>query len=149
VRTLGCINEKLVYGSTSSKLAAESAGMWQRYIIHRSENMSISGSEIAMPQSVSMKLSIHTSYTLAVDNDYMIICTILLIIQQQLGHVYGELQWSVNDIWSCKWVNWEVICLLLFITNVLVALIGKRTSDRVEAPCWEWKSTECQWFLVL
>jgi len=38
VGKLGYINERLVYGSTCSELPAESAGMSQRYIIHRSEN---------------------------------------------------------------------------------------------------------------
>ena len=67
--------------------------------------MCISGSEIETPQSFWIQLSIHTNYTLAVNNDYMIICTKLLTIQQQLGHVYGERQWSVNNFWSCKQVN--------------------------------------------
>jgi len=42
VSKLGYINEKLVYGDTFSELPAESAGMSQRYIIHRSENMCFS-----------------------------------------------------------------------------------------------------------
>jgi len=49
-----------------------------------------------------MQLSIDRMCTLAVNNDYMIICTKLLSIKQQLGHVYGECEWSVNDLWSCK-----------------------------------------------
>ena len=90
VRMLGYMNEKLVYGSTCGKLPAESAGMWQRYIIHHSQKMCISGWEIEKPQSFWMQLSIHTNYTLAVNNDYTIICTKLLPIQQQLGHDYGS-----------------------------------------------------------
>ena len=49
--------------------------------------MFFSSSEIAMTQSFCMQLSIVTNYTLAVNNDYMIICTKLLSIKQQLGHV--------------------------------------------------------------
>jgi len=89
VRKLGYIDEKLEYGSTCGKLPAESAGMWQDYVIHRSETRCISGSKFEMTQSFWIQLSIHTNYTLAVNNDYMIICTKLLTIQQQLGHVSG------------------------------------------------------------
>jgi len=64
--------------------------------------MFISGSEIEMPQSFWMQLSIHPNYALAVYNDYVIICTKLLTIQQHVGHVYGERQWSVNEFWSSK-----------------------------------------------
>ena len=102
VSKLGYINEKLVYESTCSELPAESAGMSQRYVIHRSENMCFSWSEIDMPQRFCMQLSIDTNYTLAVNNDYMIICTELLTIQQQLGHVDGKHRWSINDCWSRK-----------------------------------------------
>ena len=35
-----------------------------------------------------MPLSIDSNYTLAVNNDYMIVCTKLLSIKQQLGHVF-------------------------------------------------------------
>jgi len=100
VRKLGYINEKLVYGSTCGKLPAESTGMWQRYVIHCLENMCISWSGIETPECFWMQLSIHPHYTLAVNNDYMIICTKLLPIQQQLEYVFGEHQWSVNDFWS-------------------------------------------------
>ena len=51
----------------------------------------------------------------------MIICTKLLTIQQLLGHIYGERHWSVNDFWTCKQLNWEAICSLLSIINVLPA----------------------------
>jgi hypothetical protein len=78
VGKLSYINEKLVYGSTCSELAAESAEMLQRYVIHCSENMSFSWSEIDPPQIFCMQLSIDTKYTLAVNNDYMIICSTLL-----------------------------------------------------------------------
>jgi len=102
VSKLGYINEKLVYGSTCSELPAERTGMSQRYVIHPSENMYFSWSEIDTPQSFCMQLSIDRNCTLAVNNDYMIICTKLLSIKQQLGHVYGECEWSINDLWSCK-----------------------------------------------
>jgi hypothetical protein len=75
VRKLGYINKKLVDRSTCSELPAESAGLSQRYVIHRSENMCISGSEIDTPQSFWMQLGIETNYTLAVNNDHTIICT--------------------------------------------------------------------------
>ena len=95
--------------------------------------MCISGSDIEMPQSFWIQLSIHTNYKLAVNNDCMIICTKLLTIQQLLGHIYGEGHWSVNDIWTCKQLNWEAICLLLSIINVLPAFIGQTDSDTVTA----------------
>jgi len=49
-----------------------------------------------------MQLSIDTYYTLAVNNDYMIVCTKLLSIKQQLGHGYAECEWSINDFWTSK-----------------------------------------------
>jgi len=64
--------------------------------------MFFSGSQIETPQIFRMQLSSHTDYTLAVNINYMIIYTKLIIIQQQLGHGYGECQWSVNDYWSCQ-----------------------------------------------
>jgi hypothetical protein len=76
-----------------------------------------------------MQLSIDTNYSLAVNNDYTIIWTILCSMNQQLRHVYGECESTVNDCWSCKQVNWKASCMLLFITYVLAALIGKRTCD--------------------
>ena len=100
--TLGYINIKLVYGSTCSELPAESSGMSQHYVIHRPENMFFSWSENDTPESCCMQLSIDTNCTLAVNNDYMINCKKLLSIKQQLGHVYGECELSVNDFWSCK-----------------------------------------------
>jgi len=105
------INEKLVYGSTCSKLPAESAGMSQRYNIHRSENMRFSWSENDTPQSFCMQLSIDTNCTLAVNNDYMIICTKLLSKKQQLGHVCGEYEWSVNNFGLVsKFIGKRVAC---------------------------------------
>jgi hypothetical protein len=74
VSKLGYFNEKLVYGSTCSELPAEHAGMSQRLVIHRSENMSFSCEDLDMPQSFCMQLSIDKICTLAVNNDYMIIC---------------------------------------------------------------------------
>jgi len=149
VRKLGYIDEKWVYGSTCGKLPAESAGMWQPYVIHRSEIMCIGGSDIEMPQSFSIQLSIHTNYKLAVNNEYMIICTKLLTIQQRLGHIYRERHWSVNNIWSWKQLNWETICSLLSILNVLPAFIGITDSDTVTASFWTWASMEHLRFLVL
>jgi hypothetical protein len=49
-----------------------------------------------------MKLSIDTTCTLAVNNDYMIIYSKLLSIKQLLGNVYGESKWRVNEFRSCK-----------------------------------------------
>jgi len=49
-----------------------------------------------------MQLSIDTNYTLAVNNNYMIICTKLVFIKQQWGHAYGECEWSINNVWSCN-----------------------------------------------
>jgi hypothetical protein len=101
----GYIKEKLVYRFKCGKLPAESAGMKQRYVMYRSENTSISRSETETPQTIWIQQSIHTNYTFAVNNDYMIICTTRLTIKQQLAHVHGECQWNVNDFWSCKQVN--------------------------------------------
>jgi len=95
--------------------------------------MCISGSDIEMPQSFWMQLSIHTNCKLAVNNDNMIICTKLLTIEQLLGHIDGERHWSVNDCWTCKQLNSEAICLLLSIINVLPAFIGKTDSNMVTA----------------
>jgi len=53
-RKLDYTNEKLVYGSTCDKLSAEITDMWQHYVINRSQNMCISGSEIEMAQSFWM-----------------------------------------------------------------------------------------------
>ena len=63
--------------------------------------MCISGADIDTPQSFWIQLSIHTNYRVAVNNDYMIICTKLLTIQQVLQYIYGERQWGVNDFWTC------------------------------------------------
>ena len=63
--------------------------------------MCISGSDIETPQSFWIQLSIHTNSILAVNNDYMIVCTKLLTIQQLLGHIYGERHGRVNDFWTC------------------------------------------------
>jgi hypothetical protein len=129
VSALGYINEKLGYWSTCSELPAESTGMSQHYVIHCSENMCVSWTEIDTRQSFCMQLSIDTNYTLAVNNKYMIICTKLCYIKEQLEHFYGECESSVNNCWSCESVNWNVSCMLLFITYVLAACIGKWTSD--------------------
>jgi hypothetical protein len=59
VRKFCYINEKLVYGSICCELPAEKAEMSQRYIIHRSEDMSFSGSEIDTPQSFCIQLSVN------------------------------------------------------------------------------------------
>jgi len=95
--------------------------------------MCISGSDIETPQSFWIQLSIDTKYKLAVNNDYMIICTKLLTIQQLLGHIYGERHWSVNNFWICKQPNWKAICSLLSKINVLPAFVCKTDSDMVKA----------------
>jgi len=59
VSKLYYINEKLVYGSICSELPAENAEMSQRYVIHRSENMSLSWSEIDTPESFCIQLSVN------------------------------------------------------------------------------------------
>jgi len=43
---------------------------------------------------------------------------------------YNERQWSVNNVWSCKYGNWIVICSLLGITDVLADFIGQETATR-------------------
>jgi hypothetical protein len=52
-----------------------------------------------MPESFCMQLSIDGICTLAVNNDYMIIRAKLLSIKQQFGHVNGECERSVKDLW--------------------------------------------------
>jgi len=71
---------------------------------------------------------------LAVNNDYMIMCINLLTIQQQLGHVSGERQQSVDNFKSFKQRNWKMMCLMLCMNNLLVVFIGKSQSDMVPAP---------------
>ena len=87
-----------------------------------------------------MPLSIDTNCTLAVDDDCMMICTQLLSIKEQLGHVYGKCEWSVDNFGSCMYVNSQASSLLPFITHVL-ADISKRQRDMYTAQCWKWEST--------
>ena len=63
-------------------------------------------------------------------------------------HSYHERQWSVNNLWSCKYSNSQVTCSLLCITDVLAAFIGKRDSNIFTAPFLAWASTERQRFVV-
>jgi len=70
-----------------------------------------------------MQLSIGTNYSLAVNNDYMIIKA-----RREQPHCYNERQQSVDDLWICKQLNRKVICSLLFIINRVAAFIG--TIDR-------------------
>jgi len=84
-----------------------------------------------------MHLSIHTNDTLAVNNNYMIMGSKLLTVQQQLEPVQGEGQRSINYFRSFKYGNWKLICLVLFINNTLAAFIGKRQSNTVTPPFWE------------
>jgi hypothetical protein len=56
---LGSINPKLVYESTCCELTAESAGMWQRYVIHRSENMCIPALDLERPPPKMSQWSVH------------------------------------------------------------------------------------------
>jgi len=87
VRKLGCINDKSVYGSICSKLPAECTGMWKRYLINHPENMCSSGSVIGRPPSFWTQLSIHTNDTLALNDDFMIMCITSLTKKQQLEHI--------------------------------------------------------------
>jgi len=137
----GYMNEKFVTRSICSTLAAERPAMWKLYLIHQSQNMCSSGSEIEILQIFCMQFSIHTNNMLAVNNDYMIMCINLLTIQQQLGHVSGERQRSVDNFKSFKQRNWKMMCLMLCMNNLLVVFIGKSQSDMVPAPYWESVST--------
>jgi len=49
-------------------------------------------------------------------------------------HSENEHQWSVNDLWFCKYGNYTVIWSLLCVTDVLAAFIGKRYSNMVTTP---------------
>jgi len=62
---------------------------------------------------------------------------------------WNEHQRSVNNLWSWKYGNWTVIWLLLCITDLFAAFIGKRASNAASTPCWEWASTERQLFVVM
>jgi len=73
-----------------------------------------------------MQLSICTNYSMAVNNDYMIIKA-----KREQPHCYNERQRSVNEFWICKQLNRKVICSLLFIINRLAALVGKRDRGAV------------------
>jgi hypothetical protein len=75
-----------------------------------------------------MQLSIGTNYSLAVNDDYMIIKA-----TWEQPHCYNERQWSVNEFWICKQLNRKVICWLLFIINTLAAFVGKRDYGTVTA----------------
>jgi hypothetical protein len=126
-------------------LPTESAEMSPREVIHRSENFCIGWSEIDSPQIFFMQLSIGTNYTLAVNND----CLIIKPTREQ-PHFCNERQLSVNDFWIRKQLNWKVICSLLFTINRLVAFVGKRDSRGVTATFWYWASTErSRYFLWL
>ena len=51
-----------------------------------------------------------------------------------LAHLPNECHRSVNDFWSCKYGNCEVIQSLFSITVVLAAFISKTARDTVNAP---------------
>jgi hypothetical protein len=82
VRKLGDLNEQLVYGSSCIELAAESAGLLQHFVIDDSYNMCFSASDIDTPQCFCIDMGIDRNCTLAVNTDYMIICTKLQSIKQ-------------------------------------------------------------------
>jgi hypothetical protein len=71
---LGYINENFAIGSICSKLLAEYAGMRNHFPIYRSETTCNIGSEIPWVYSFGMQLCIHTNNTLAVNDNYMIMC---------------------------------------------------------------------------
>ena len=75
-----------------------------------------------------MQLSIGTNYSLAVNNDYMIIKA-----TREQPHCYNERQRSVNEFWIYNQLNRKVICSLLFIINRLAAFVGKRDHGAVTA----------------
>jgi len=58
-------------------------------------------------------------------------------------------QRRVNNLFFCIYGNYTVIWLLLCITDVLAACIGKWGSNTVTTPFWEWASTERQQLVVL
>jgi len=59
-----------------------------------------------------------------------------------------ERQWSVNNFWTCKSCNWNVIWLLLFIITVFAAVIGKNAIDDIATIFWKSASKDHEWFLV-
>jgi len=61
---------------------------------------------------------------------------------------YNRGQRNVNDNWSCKYSNWKVLWLLLCITDILAAFMGRRDSDTVTAVFWQWASTDTRWLLA-
>jgi hypothetical protein len=75
-----------------------------------------------------MQLIIDTNYSLAVNNDYVIIKA-----TREQPHLYNERQCCVNDFWIYKQLNWKVICSLLFIINRLAAFVGNRDCGAVRA----------------
>jgi len=75
VRKLDYINEKLVCGSAYWKLPAGNVDIWQRKVVNHSENIRFNQSKIETLHRFWMQLSIHTNNSLALNNDYMIICT--------------------------------------------------------------------------
>jgi len=57
-------------------------------------------------------------------------------------------EWSVNNVWFCKYGKSVVIGSLWCITAMLPAFIVQRGSNTVTTPLWEWSLMEWQWFLV-
>jgi len=55
------------------------------------------------------------------------------IVCDDAATTLNERQQSVNDFWSCKQAILAVTCLLLCITNISAALIGRTESDTVAA----------------
>jgi len=54
-----------------------------------------------------------------------------------LLHNENELQWSINDYWSCKQGNGKLILSLLCINDVTGSFIGSTECDMVTAPFWK------------
>jgi len=54
-----------------------------------------------------------------------------------LPHSENECQWSVNNVQSCIYGNWQVTWPLLSITNILAAFFGRIINDTVTGPFWK------------
>ena len=59
-----------------------------------------------------------------------------------LANILNRCQQSMNNLWSCKYGYWNVIWLMLYITDVLATFVSQNECDTVAIWFWEWTSTE-------
>jgi len=72
-----------------------------------------------------------------------------IISKHYLPHLENQLQWSVNDYWSCVPGNHTPDRLQAVIKEWKDAFLGNTDCDTLPAPSWKWASTEPQWLLFV